>query len=480
MSNSIAFTSLGCSRNLVDTEVMLALILKNGYEIAKNPLEADYHVINTCGFLEAARQEAIDTIQSIFSTKKPSSKVIVAGCMVMIHQEKLKSLFPDIHYFLGSGDVDKVLNAIRSDEQGAIVTSARSFLQEGEVPRLTSTPKHYAYLKIAEGCKKQCAFCIIPKIKGKLKSKSIAQVQKEFQALLNSGTKEIILIAQDLGDFGKDRFEYDGLAILLKALLEDKRDFWIRLLYLYPDEITDSLIEVLKNDSRVLPYLDMPLQHINDSILKAMFRKTSKQDILSTVEKLRKEIPSIVIRTSLMCGFPGETEEHFEELLNFVKNYKLDNIGIFAYSNESLAHSSSLPNHVDEKTKQNRVARLGKAQARIAKEKNRSYIGKTVKAIVDGPHPEADFLLTARFYGQCPEIDGVIIINEGQSVAKIGDFIEVEITDSHDYDLLGKALRHCEVSPNTTEEPKQSRNRSLLHILDEVNLLDPHESNTCC
>ena len=267
MGNTLSFTSLGCSRNLVDTEVMIAILLKNGYEVASNPDLADYHIINTCGFLEAARQEAIDTVKRTLSIMKATAKIIVTGCMVSIQKNKLAELFPEIHYFLGSADIDQILTAIRSMDKGAIVSTAKSFLENGEVPRLTSTPKHYAYLKIAEGCRKQCSFCIIPKIKGPLRSKSIEQIDREFTALLNQGVKEIILIAQDLGDFGKDRRESQALHELLKQLLKKPQQFWIRLLYLYPDEIDDELIDIIKSDARILPYLDMPIQHINNQML---------------------------------------------------------------------------------------------------------------------------------------------------------------------------------------------------------------------
>ncbi len=468
MSNKLSFTSLGCSRNLVDTEVMLAILLKNGYEVAQNPLYADFHIINTCGFLQAARDEAIETIRNTFATMKKGAKVIVAGCMVSIQKNNLKELFPQIHYFLGSADVDKILEAVRSFEQGEIVTSAKSFLQQGEVPRLTSTPKHYAYLKIAEGCRKQCSFCIIPKIKGPLQSKSIAQIDKEFTALINQGVKEIILIAQDLGDFGKDRMEKQALHTLLRHLLTKKEQFWIRLLYLYPDEIDDELIDIIKSDSRVLPYLDMPIQHINDRLLKLMFRKTSSSDIKNTLQSLREKIPQIVIRTSLMVGFPSETEEEFAELVRFVEDYKLDNVGVFSYSKEELSHSATLENHIDALTKENRYNFLMHTQQKVVKKKLKKYVGQKLMALVDGIHPEHDHLYVARFYGQCPEIDGCILINEGFSHVKPGQFVEVEVTDALEYDLVAKALRPLtlqKIDENTTQITQKGGKGSTLRIL---------------
>ena len=439
-SNKIHFTSLGCSRNLVDTEVMLGIVLKAGYEPTPDLENADFYVINTCGFLESARQEAIDTIASLFETKKPTAKVIVTGCMVQSHRDILKEKFPEIHYYLGSGDVENILEALKSEEAKDGTTEAKSYLQQGEIPRLLSTPKHYAYLKIAEGCKKRCAFCIIPMIKGGLKSKTIDQVKKEFKALLSQGVKEIILIAQDLGDFGKDRHESDELPKLLKELTSFEGDYWIRLLYLYPDEITDELIEVMKSDKRILPYLDMPLQHINDRVLKSMHRKTNRAQIVSIIEKLRKELPQVVIRTSLMVGFPGETEEEFQELKKFIIDYPLDNIGIFQYSKEKESYSATLPNHIDESTKKRRFEELAQTQQEVLKKQLRRFLNQKLEVVIEGTHPESNYLLIGRFYGQCPEIDGYVVINDWKNVKSAGERVMVEITDVMGYDLIGRMV----------------------------------------
>lgn len=440
LDNKFHFTSLGCARNLVDSEVMIGILLKAGYEVTPDPKEADYLVVNTCGFLESSRQEGIQTIQDLFDLKKGDAKVIVAGCMVQKHSGELRDRFPNIHYMLGSGDVEKILDAVQSGQQGEAVTSARSYLEWGEVPRTLSTPKHYAYLKIAEGCKKRCAFCIIPTIKGPLKSKTNEQVLKEFNALLSQGVFEVILIAQDLGDFGKDRKEKGALAALLKEMLKVKRDFWIRLLYLYPDEIDDELIAILKSDPRICPYLDMPIQHINNQMLKAMHRTTSKEEILEIISKLRKEVPQVVIRTSLMVGFPGETEEQFEEMVDFVKKVPLDNVGIFKFSLEKEAYAAKLTDQISEEVKQARFEKLAKTQVKMVRKKGKQMIGRKLIAVVEGFHPESDRLLRARYSGQCPEIDGQIIINDGRKVTEFGKLYEVEITDCTDYDLIGTVL----------------------------------------
>ena len=438
--NKFHFTSLGCARNLVDSEVMIGILLKHGYEATPVIEEADYLVVNTCGFLESSRQEGIDTIQEMFDRKKPSAKVIVAGCMVQKHSHELTERFSNIHYMLGSGDVEKILQAVESGSSGEAVTDAKSYLQWGEVPRTLSTPKNYAYLKIAEGCKKRCAFCIIPTIKGPLKSKSQEQVLKEFNALLSQGVHEIILIAQDLGDFGKDRKEKGALAKLIQAMLEVKQDFWLRLMYLYPDEIDDELIAVMKSDSRICPYLDMPIQHISDSMLKAMHRTTSREEILSIITKLREQIPNITIRTSLMVGFPGETEQDFEQLLDFVKKYPIDNVGVFKFSLEKEAYAAKLPDQIPEEIKEQRFQKLTKAQLKVVRKLQQKWVGKKIEAVVEGYHPDSEMLMRARHIGQCPEIDGQIIINDGRKVNAFGKIYEVEITDALDYDLIGKVL----------------------------------------
>ena len=438
--NKFHFISLGCARNLVDSEVMIGILLKGGFEMTPRAEEADFLVVNTCGFLASSREEGMETLGELFRTKKESAKVIVAGCMVQKHSHEIKERFPQTHYLLGSGDVEKILEAVQAPAAGAVVSSARSYLEWGEVPRTLSTPKHYAYLKIAEGCKKRCAFCIIPTIKGPLKSKTEEQVLKEFQALLSQGVFEVILIAQDLGDFGKDRKEKGALASLLKQMLKIEKKFWLRLLYLYPDEIDEELIAVIKSDERICPYLDMPIQHINDTMLKAMHRTTSKEQILTTIATLRKEVPHVVIRTSLMVGFPGETEEQFEELVDFVKNGALDNVGIFKFSLEKEAYAAKLPNQISEEVKQKRFEKLAKAQMKAVEKKGKKMIGRKLSAIVEGFHPDSQLLLRARYSGQCPEIDGQIIINDGRKVTAFGELYEVEITDTAGYDLIGRVL----------------------------------------
>lgn len=440
--NKIYFISLGCPRNLVDSEVMLGILLKAGYEVAQEMEEADYLVINTCGFLEASRQESMDTVQETLANRKKTAKLIVTGCMVQTHSEELKKRFDGIDYLLGSGDVQGILKAVQSTEKGQNITSAKSFLEAGEIPRQLSTPKHYAYLKIAEGCRKKCAYCVIPIIKGPLKSKGKEQILKEFNMFLNQGVHELILIAQDLGDYGKDIGfrKTEGLTDLIKSMLESDKDFWLRLLYLYPDEITDDLIALIKQDKRICPYLDMPIQHINNAMLKSMRRMTSREDIIRIIAKLREEIPEMMIRTSLIVGFPGETEEQFEELMQFIQEHPLDNVGIFKYSREPGSPAYDMPDQIPEVIKNKRYTSLMQIQKKIVKKRNKLMIGKTLPVVIEGYHPESKLLMIGRHYGQCPEIDGHVIINDGRKVTGFGKIFNVEITDAADYDLVGRVL----------------------------------------
>jgi ribosomal protein S12 methylthiotransferase len=440
--NKIHFISLGCPRNLVDTEVMLGILLRAGYEVAEELSDADYLVINTCGFLEASRNESMDTVREVLKYRKKTAKLVVTGCMVQTHHDQLAKEFPGIDYLLGSGDVEGILKAVQSTQQGQQITNARSYLEAGEIPRQLSTPKHFAYLKIAEGCRKRCSYCIIPAIKGPLKSKSEEQVLKEFRILLEQGVHEIILIAQDLGDYGKDKGSRNLAALLnlLKSMLAIPKNFWLRLLYLYPDEITDDLIALMKSDPRICPYLDMPIQHINNQMLKAMHRTTSREDIIRTITKLRAEVPDVVIRTSLIVGFPGETDEQFEELVAFIQEHPLDNIGVFKYSREPDSHSYNLPNQISDEVKEKRYNRLMSIQKKIVKKRGKAMIGKKMPVVVEGYHPETNLLMRGRHYGQCPDIDGQVIINDGRKVTSFGQIYTVEITDCADYDLVGRVL----------------------------------------
>ncbi|WP_420421133.1 30S ribosomal protein S12 methylthiotransferase RimO [Simkania sp.] len=440
--NKMHFISLGCPRNLVDTEVMLGILLKAGYEIIPHLEEADHIIINTCGFLEASREESLGTVEEAIEGRKKGARVIVTGCMVQTHEMEIKKYYPNVDYFLGSGDVENILKAVKEPTHGSHVTDARSYLEAGEVPRQISTPNHFAYLKIAEGCRKRCAYCIIPTIKGPLKSKPVDRILKEFRLLREQGVQEIILIAQDLGDWGKDHGykRSEGLIHVLQEILKEEGDFWLRLLYLYPDEITLPLIKLMKSDPRICPYLDMPIQHVNNTILKAMHRATSKEQIIETLQWLRMEIPDISVRTSLIVGFPGETDKQFQELVEFVQQYPLDQVGIFQYSQEPGSVAASLPNQVPEDVKKKRQQRLAKVQQKVVDQLLKKQVGKTLEVVVEGYHPETDLLMVGRHRGQCPDIDGIVILNDTEAVDAFGERYLVEITDVAGYDLVGTVL----------------------------------------
>lgn len=393
----IHFTSLGCARNLVDSEVMLGITVHAGYEVTDQIADADVLVVNTCGFLEASRQEAFEVIADIFAQKGEEARVVIAGCMVQRHKDALKERFPGIHAFVGTWDVERILAAIEAEAPNEQLGSAKSYLEWGEVPRMFSTPKHYAYLKIAEGCLKACAFCVIPKLKGPLRSKPKEQVLKEFRLMLRRGVKEVILIAQDLGDYGKERREKGALESLLEEMLEIPGDYWIRLLYVYPDEISEELIALMERDSRLCPYLDMPIQHVSDPLLKAMRRKTCKAEILDTIHQLRTRLPHIVLRTSLMVGFPGETEAQFEELCQFAEEQGFEHVGIFTYSRELLSASYNYPNHIDEEVKRERRDTLALIQQHVVEARFSRFLGMRLKALVEGPHPDSPYLARGAF-----------------------------------------------------------------------------------
>ena len=462
---TIMFQSLGCPRNFVDTEVMMGITVQSGMQLTQDVTKADYLVVNTCGFLESARQESLDAIQALMAAKNRSSKLLVTGCMVNLHKEQILRDYPQVDSVLGSGSVDQILQTIATLEEAeekqphttplhvitnidesdhsipteTAVTSPsssaprkrnnnKSFLEQGDTPRFLATPPHYAYLKIAEGCKKQCSFCIIPRIKGKLQSKHPSQIVEEFLTL-SERASEIILIAQDLGDYGKDLLitgtqagpssatnDKIDLAVLLSKLLEatDDPNLWLRLLYLYPDEITPQILDLMESDTRICRYLDMPIQHSHNDILKLMRRKTSAEQIQTTIETLRQRLPGIHVRTSLMVGFPGETDDHFEHLLQFVKDMELDNVGVFMYSNESMAHSSRLPNHVSQEIKEDRYDRLMQVQWEIVQRKHQAKLNTRLEVVVEGLNTQGD--VVGRYYGQCPEIDGqVILLDENNS-----------------------------------------------------------------
>lgn len=441
MGNYVHFTSLGCPRNLVDSEVMIGLLVRTGYQMTPTLEEADYLVVNTCAFLHSAREESKATIRELLTRKRKKAKVIITGCLVGKEREEVEQLFPEVHYWLGAGDLEGIVSALTSEQPGAQVTAARSYVERGESLRFLATPRHYAYLKIAEGCRKRCSYCLIPSIKGPLQSRPIPDLVAECRSLLDKGVQEVVLIAQDLGDYGKDLGkEKCGLDALLRALLSLEGNFWLRLLYLYPDEIDEALIALMASDRRLLPYLDLPLQHIHDDILKKMRRKTTSRQIRDVVATLRKKLPHIHLRTSFIVGFPGETEEQFEELLAFVQEGAFHHVGIFTYSREEGTEAARMEDQIPEEVKVERQERLAAAQQRVVAKWNRKMVGKRVEVVVEGYHPESKLLLVGRYFGQAPEVDGQVILNEWRAVRAFGERYQVEITNVAGYDLVGRVV----------------------------------------
>ena len=432
----VGMVSLGCDKNRVDSELILGSINKF-YEITNNPKDAEIIIINTCGFIESAKQESIDTILEMAEYKKTHKcKMIIAtGCLTQRYGDELLELIPEIDILMGVNDYMKlhklIVDFIKTEQRVSSTTYKDEGVNEGE--RILTTNSHTAYLRIAEGCNNFCTYCIIPKIRGKFRSRSKESILAEATSLVNQGVKEIILIAQDLTNYGEDLYGKNELHVLINEISNIKGLEWIRLLYCYPEEITDELIEVIANNPKVMKYLDLPIQHISNNILKMMARKTNKETIIGKINLLREKVPGITLRTSLIVGFPGETEEDFNELCRFLKNYKLDNVGVFTYSQEEGTAAAKLPNQVDEDVKIKRKEKLMSIQRGIVKDLNKLKIGNIYDTIIDGSTGE---YYIGRNYEMAPEIDGLIYVTKKKTLKK-GDIIKVKITNVMEYDLVG-------------------------------------------
>ena len=432
----VGMVSLGCDKNRVDSELILGAINKH-YEITNDAKEADIIIVNTCGFIESAKQESIDTILEMAEYKnKYNCKMLIAtGCLTQRYGDELLELIPEIDILMGVNDYMKLHRLILDFIKEHKRISSASYTDEGvnEGIRLLTTKQHTAYVRIAEGCNNFCTYCIIPKIRGKFRSRLEKNILDEVKLLVDNGVKEIILIAQDLTDYGVDIYGKRMLHDLVRKISLIEGVQWIRLLYCYPEEITDELIEVIANNPKVMKYLDLPIQHISNNILKMMARKTNKETIIGKINLLREKVPGITLRTSLIVGFPGETEEDFNELCRFLKNYKLDNVGVFTYSQEEGTAAAKLPNQVDEDVKIKRKEKLMNIQRGIVKDLNKLKIGNIYDTIIDGSTGE---YYIGRNYEMAPEIDGLIYITKGK-VLKKGDIIKVKITNIMEYDLVG-------------------------------------------
>jgi ribosomal protein S12 methylthiotransferase len=446
---NVHIISLGCARNLVDSEVMAGLLNKEGYQITGDAPQADLIVVNTCGFIKEAKQESIDTILEAAELKDPKKgrcqKLVVAGCMAERYPGELQESMPEIDLVMGTAGFSKIIEEVERlkikerEGSGPRVVVHKERLKDYDLPRVNSQPFYTAYLKLAEGCAKRCSFCIIPKLRGPLRSRSIAALVKESQDLVATGVRELNLIAQDLTDFGRDRKDKATLESLLDQLVAIDGLKWIRLFYAYPDQLSDGVLERIANQDKICKYLDVPVQHISDRVLRDMNRKTTGSDIRNMLVRLKNDIPGIVLRTSLMVGFPGETDAEFNELVDFVKEGHLDQLGVFTYSHEEGTPSGeSMSDDVPEATKSARQKKLYDTQAKVQRSKLNSWIGKTVETLIEGPHPETDLLLAGRHYGQGRGVDNITIINRGQ--APIGSWAKVRITDVAGPDLVGEIV----------------------------------------
>lgn len=443
MGYNIGMVSLGCDKNRVDAEVMLSSLKERGYNIVNEPEYADIIIVNTCGFIESAKEESIDTILEMAQNKENGrcKGVIATGCMAQRYSKELMEEMPELDAVVGTGSYAEIGDVV--DE---IIRGNHNIIRTGEInynldyeKRIISTPSHYAYIKIAEGCSNNCTYCIIPKLRGRFRSRTMESIVKEAEELAVSGVKELILVAQDTTMYGRDIYGYKALPELLRKLECIDGIQWIRLLYSYPEEITEELIDTIAKSSKICHYLDIPLQHVSNNVLKAMNRRNTYEDTIALINKLRSRIPDIIIRTTFIVGFPGESQEDFDQLYSFLEDYKLDRVGIFTYSQEEDTPAAVMENQIDENVKEERKNLLMKLQRRIIKEKNRYYIGKSIDVIIDEKDSEGIFY--GRTYGDAPDIDQQVIIKDFDGTLNRGDIIKVTIKDTYTYDLLGDVVK---------------------------------------
>ena len=440
---NVLFVSLGCDKNLVDSEVMLGLLEKRGYQMTDDETQADIIVVNTCCFIHDAKEESIQTILEMAELRKNGNcrALIVTGCLAERYREEITQEIEEVDAVLGTATYDKIVEAIDEALAGKKYLEFQDTdrLPLPEVKRIVTTGGHYAHLKIAEGCNKHCTYCIIPKIRGNFRSVPMEHLLAEAQQLADQGVKELILVAQETTLYGIDLYGKKSLHVLLRELCKIKGIRWIRVLYCYPEEIYDELIETIRDEKKICHYLDLPIQHASDRILKRMGRRTSKEQLIGIIEKLRKEIPDIILRTTLISGFPGETQEDHEELMEFVDTMEFDRLGVFTYSREEDTPAALMDEQIDEEVKEDRRAELMELQQEISFEKNDQMEGKTLTVMVEG-YLSDENVYVARTYGDAPGIDGYLFIETGETLVS-GDFAKVRVTGALEYDLVG-VLEH--------------------------------------
>ena len=427
------FISLGCNKNLVDTEKTIALFKEHGYEIVNNPEEAEVIIINTCGFIESAKEEAINTILEMAEYKKYNCKYLIAmGCLVERYKKELEKSIPEVDLYIKYSEYSTLWEQIEK-----LLSNGKENVDfEKFTDRVITTGENYAYIKIADGCSNCCTFCAIPKIRGMQKSRTMESLVEEANKLAEQGYEEIILTAQDTTRYGQDIYGEPKLAELLQEICKIDKIKWIRILYSYPETITDKLIQVIKENDKICNYFDIPIQHISDSVLKRMNRKSNGESIRKLIQKLRKEIPNVILRTTVMVGFPGETEEDFEELYNFLKEAKFDKLGAFMYSKEEGTGAEKMPNQIHPATKKSRYNKIMKLQQEISRKNLENKIGTTQKTRIDGITKNQKYYV-GRTYMDVPEIDGVVYIKNTKQL-DLGDWVNCKITEVKDYDLMGE------------------------------------------
>ena len=445
---NILFVSLGCDKNLVDTEVMLGLLAKKGHQMIDDETQADIVIVNTCCFIHDAKEESIQTILDMAQLKETAAlkKLIVTGCLAQRYKEEILEEIPEVDAVLGTTSYDEiaeVIDGLFSDSpmeraDARMIMKDVDYLPETQKGRLVTTGGHFAYLKIAEGCDKHCTYCIIPKIRGNFRSVPMEELIDEAKELADQGVKELILVAQETTLYGKDIYGEKSLPRLLKALCKIQGLRWIRILYCYPEEITDELIQVIKEEPKICHYLDLPIQHASDAILKRMGRKTSKEQLISIIGKLREEIPDITLRTTLITGFPGETDEQHEELMDFVDQMEFERLGVFTYSPEEDTPAAEMPDQISEEIKQDRQAELMELQQDIVFDRNEDLIGEEMLVMIEGKVADENAYV-GRTYRDAPNVDGLIFVNTDEELVS-GDFAKVKVTGAMDYDLIGELL----------------------------------------
>ncbi len=449
-NKKVAMVSLGCPKNLVDSEVMMGMLARQGYQITTDSEAAEVLVVNTCGFIDSARQESVDTILEMAQLKQTGrlKRLIVAGCLVERYRGELQREIPEIDALIGVNQLKEIESVVKPNgrrelpvySDGAAVPEL--YLYDETTPRLRATAPYTSYVKIAEGCDHTCAFCIIPKLRGVFRSRSPESIIREVEMLAVQGVKEFVLISQDTTTYGSDLSLNDGLARLVDSIADVPGVKWVRFMYCYPTAITDELLRVMAERANVCKYFDIPLQHASRRVLQRMRRGGNRESYQRLIEHLRNRVPGVAIRTTFIAGFPGEREEDFDELVEFVKAAEFDRVGAFTYSDEENAAAFELDEKVDPAVAARRGARLMKEQLRISRRKNRKLIGERVRVLLEGRSKESDLLLEGRMETQAPEIDGSVLINDvAEGVEpRPGDFVTVEITEAQDYDLVGRIV----------------------------------------